>query len=67
MKGKQKKYLCDYQYEGKTYCIEISASSWEDAQARLRQLGYGKVVGEIHLTLPVCFGWANKIASFFGS
>lgn len=51
-KSSQKYYLCDYQYEGETWCIEIPASSWEDAEARLKRLAYGRVVGEVKAVLP---------------
>jgi hypothetical protein len=58
--SKQKYYLCEYQYEGGRWSIEIPAESWEDAAARLKRLSYGKVVGEIQATLPVQFGlWAK--------
>jgi hypothetical protein len=53
--SEQKYYLCDYQYKGDRWWIEIPAESWEDAKARLERLAYGRVVGEIKATLPLQF------------
>ena len=55
-----KKYICDYQYQGSKWCIEIMATSHEDAEARLRALSNGTVAGEVHLTISVPVGWAAK-------
>lgn len=59
--SKQKYYLCDYQYEGESWCIEIPAESWEDAQARLKRIAYGRIAGEIKATFPVQFGFWVKL------
>jgi hypothetical protein len=59
--SEQKYYLCDYQYEGEKWCIEIPADSWQDAQARLSRLAYGRVVGEIKATIPASLGPLAKL------
>jgi hypothetical protein len=56
-----KYYLCDYWYQGKQWCIEIPASSWEDAQKRLRSLSQGKVVGKIEAVIPGKLGFLAKL------
>jgi len=59
--SEQKYYLCDYRYEGETWCIEIPAESWEDAKARLKRMAYAEVVGEIKATFPVQLGVWVKV------
>lgn len=51
--SEQKYYLVDYNYQGERWCIELPADSWEDAQARLRRLAYGQVVGEVKAVIPL--------------
>lgn len=46
-------YLCDYQYDGHKWSIEISATSLEDATKRLSALRYGEIVGELKLSIPI--------------
>lgn len=48
-----KVYLCDYQHQGHKWSVEISAVSFEDAEQRLKALKYGKIVGELKLSIPV--------------
>jgi hypothetical protein len=62
--NEQKYYLCDYQYEGETWCIEIAAESWEDAKARLKRIACAKVVGEVKAVVPVELGWFAKTIVF---
>lgn len=50
---KFKTYLCDYQYEGSTWSVEISATSFEDAENRLKALNHGEIVGELKLSVPI--------------
>ena len=61
-----KTYLCDYKYEGATWSIEIKATSFEDAQKRLRALVRGEIVGELKFSIPVPLkeSWVNKIRKF---
>ena len=48
-----KTYLVDYRYKGQTWCIELTATSWEDAQARVKCLVNANVAGEVALKIPV--------------
>jgi len=58
--SEQKYYLCEYRYEGERWSFEITAKSWEDAEARLTRMAYGNVVGEVEAVLPVQLGlWAK--------
>lgn len=50
--------MCEYRYQGDTWCIELPAESWEDAEARLRRMAYGKVLGEIQATVRL--GWLER-------
>ena len=50
-------YMINYNHKGKTYCFTLGADDWEDAQERLRSIGYnGEVVGsgvQTYRTNPV--------------
>ena len=48
-----KKYLVEYTYEGSRWGLELYATSFEDAQARVRRLGSAQVLGEVHMVVPV--------------
>jgi hypothetical protein len=67
--SEHKIYLCDYQYEGHKWSIEISATSFEDAKKRLNALRYGEVVGELKLSVPVPMGqtWLNRLKKWVSS
>jgi hypothetical protein len=56
-----KKYLCQYQFEGKQWLIDIHARSWDEAEARLKTVRNGKVIGEIDGEVPVSIGWLAKL------
>ena len=43
--GKFTTHLIEYDYQGLTWMIEIQATSWSDAEARLKALRLGKVFG----------------------
>lgn len=63
-------YLCDYKYQGKTYSVNIRASSIEDAQERLAAIiNNGKIVGELKLSIPIPIkeNWFKKIQKWLGS
>ena len=39
-------YMVEYRHEGKHCCFTMGANDWQDAQDRLRSIGYnGEVVG----------------------
>lgn len=54
-----KVYLCDYQYEGYTWSVEIPATSFDDARKRLQAMQQGEIVGELKLSvfIPISQGW----------
>lgn len=60
----QRDYLCEYSYEGKRWSLTIMAASQDDAEARLKRLAYGKVIGELKATIPVKYGWIAKAMVF---
>lgn len=58
--SEQEYYLCEYSFEGDRYSLEILAKSWSEAEAKLRRMSYGKVVGKIDMVMPVQAGWIAK-------
>lgn len=51
--GKFTTHLIEYDYQGSTWMIEIQATSWADAEARLKALRLGKVFGSDALQVKV--------------
>lgn len=62
-------YLCDYQYEGHTWSIEIHATSFEDATKRLRAIQQGEIVGELKASIfiPVSQSWLDRAKKWLTS
>lgn len=59
-----KRFLIEYQHEGSSWGAEIQATSFDDAEQRLRALQYGAVLGEIVGTVPAVPGsglWARFV------
>lgn len=52
MADSYKQYGIEYQHEGSTWIVHVYATSWKDAEQRLRALQYGTVFGEIHGSIP---------------
>jgi hypothetical protein len=48
-----KQFICDFFYKGEPCSIHIPADSWEEAEAKMRQIGHGKIVGEIVAEVPI--------------
>lgn len=48
-----KTYLVSYPYQGARYSIEVAATDWADAEARIKQMCFAKVDGEVALKIPV--------------
>ena len=48
-------YTLSYPYQGSIWALTIPAQSFEDAEARLKAMTWGKVDGALSFTLP---GWA---------
>jgi hypothetical protein len=67
--SRYKIYLCDYQYNGHKWSIEIPATSFEDARKRLNALRCGEIVGELKLSIPVPIHltWLTNLKKWFGS
>lgn len=60
-----KTFLCEYKYEGDTWGFEITATSAEDAKARMRRIASnGQVVGELGGAIKVresrLMGWLSN-------
>lgn len=51
--SKLQAYLCEYKYGNETYCFEILASSFEDANNRMKAVGKsGKAYGKKFIEFP---------------
>lgn len=49
-----KTFLLDYRFNGNTWSIDLPATSWEDADARLRAiLQTGHIEGELAARIPL--------------
>jgi hypothetical protein len=61
------RYACEYEYQGHKWAAYIDATSIENAEARLRCLGRGKVLGELICTIPVPTSepFINKLITWF--
>lgn len=57
-----RQYLCEYRYKGHTWSFTLMAESFEDAQARMKAMPFGGVLGEVslHVSAP------NWLARLFG-
>lgn len=66
--SQHKIYLCDYQYEGHTWSIEISATSFKDAEKRLNALKHGEIVGQLKASIPIPIkqSWLTRLQRWFG-
>jgi hypothetical protein len=59
-----KTFLVNYQHGGQQYALKLHATDAEDAKARLNSLLYGRVLGEVAVTLPASLGpFASLICS----
>lgn len=59
--GPTKEFCCEYDHDGATWCLNIHAYDIEDAQGRVKKLGYLRLLGELHGTYPVELGWWVKM------
>ena len=60
------KYLVEYAYEGSRWTVEISATSYEDARARVRRLSTAEVLGEVKATISIPENWVMKARKWLG-
>ena len=56
----EKRWLCEYQFHGDRWSIEVWARTREEAAFRLQQIGKGFVVGELKASVPYGLGWFAK-------
>lgn len=49
-------FTCSYRYAGKEWSVDFPATSFEDAEARLSAMHFGKVDGELVATIPAASG-----------
>lgn len=53
-----KTYLLDYFHDGAWWCVEISATSLDDAKVRMRQIGVtGRIAGTLEMVIPARLGF----------
>lgn len=51
-----KKYLLEYTHEGSNWCINVHATSFEDAKARAQAIYYARVLGTVEAEIPAYTG-----------
>ncbi len=51
-----KKFLFTYPFNGKKWCGEVYAQSWEEAGAKMKAMGWGKIDGEHVASIPASVG-----------
>ena len=56
-------FLVRYNYAGAEYGIEIMATNAAEAQARISQLAYAKLDGELIATVPTVLGPIAVVAA----
>lgn len=59
--SEEETYLCEYFYGGSRWSIDITANSYEEAEAKLRSLSRGKVIGVVKASIPAHLGWIAKL------
>lgn len=47
-----KTFTCEYPFNGSKWGFEIKARSFEEAEARVKALGWATVNGELMMTIP---------------
>lgn len=55
-KGDEKKFLVRYRYDGAEWGFRLPARDLDDAKARLSQLAFARIDGELVMTLPASTG-----------
>jgi hypothetical protein len=59
-----KTFLVNYQFGGEQHALKLQAADAEEAKARLNSLIYGRVLGEVAVTLPASLSpFASLICS----
>lgn len=57
MEKETRKYLCSYFHDDMWWSVEITAYDREDAEARVKKLGYLRLDGELMATVPAKCGF----------
>lgn len=53
-RGQWEEYCCEYRHDGQAWCLNVKATSFEDAARRLRAVGAnGEVLGSLKFKLPL--------------
>lgn len=63
-KCEYKTFLFEYFHEGKSWLVEIPATSMDDAQARVNKLPLAKPLGEVFAKIPARLGLVARVACF---
>lgn len=53
MSNRFQTYLCSYRYNNRQWSFDLKATSFEDAETRLKAIGYGSVDGVVEMKIPV--------------
>jgi hypothetical protein len=56
------KFCCSYRHDGADWAVMIEAYDWDDAEARVKKLGYLRLDGKLIATVPV--GWIGRLISW---
>jgi hypothetical protein len=59
--AQMEQYIIEYPYGREQWAVLIYAESFEDAEARLKAMGWGKVKGVVVGKVPHHFGWVVRI------
>ena len=54
------RYLVEYYHDGAFWGITIQANSYDDAEARVKQLQYAKLRGEVRAEIPAKLGFLAR-------
>ena len=61
-----KTYLFSYPYKSAQWGFELQADSFEDAEARLKALGWAKLDGELQAKIPAGPAWLWRLFGYAG-
>lgn len=53
-------FICDYKFAGSSWSIVLQATSFEEAEERLKEISHGKVTGILKAEIPYELGWLAK-------
>jgi hypothetical protein len=47
-----RRFTCEYQFDGIRWGVDVWASTFEEAEMKLRAMASGKVLGPVHAIIP---------------